>query len=213
MAEPIDPLPDPVLRDRFTDAFVYAVHLHALQARKATAIPYVTHLMSVCSLVLEDGGDEDQAIAALLHDGPEDQGGQPILDEIRHRFGAQVAELVFGLSDTLEVKKPPWKRRKTDYLARLKDEPTSVLRISLADKLHNLRSMAIDRANLGEKFWGRFHAGRKQQEWYFRALLGVFERRLPHSRNLLEFRRLVEDVFGEMAGSVAMSSSGTDTDA
>ena len=196
MAEPIDPLPDPVLRDRFTDAFAHAIHLHALQARKATAIPYVTHLMSVCSLVLEDGGDEDQAVVALLHDGPEDQGGQPILDEIRHRFGDQVADLVYGLSDTLEIEKPPWRRRKTDYLVRLKEEPIAVLRVSLADKLHNLRSMAIDRLNLGEAFWDRFHAGREQQEWYFRALLDVFERRLPDSRNLPEFRRLVEDVFG-----------------
>ena len=196
MNEQADPLPDPVLRDRFTDAFAYAVHLHALQARKATAIPYMTHLMSVCSLVLEDGGDEDQAVAALLHDGPEDQGGQPVLDEIRRRFGDQVADLVYGLSDTLEIEKPPWERRKTDYLARLKEEPIAVLRVSLADKLHNLRSIAIDRANLGEDFWGRFHAGRTHQEWYFRALLGVFDRGLPDSRNLPEFRRLVEGVFG-----------------
>ena len=196
MAEPIDPPPDPVLRDRFTDAFAYAVHLHALQARKGTVIPYVTHLMTVCSLVLEDGGDEDQAVAALLHDGPEDQGGQTVLDEIRRRFGDEVANLVDGLSDTLVEPKPDWEPRKTDYLERLEHEPTTVLRVSLADKLHNLRSMAIDRASLGEAFWGRFHAGRKQQEWYFGALLDIFERRLPDSRNLPEFRRLVEDVFG-----------------
>ena len=201
MREPIDPLPHPVLGDRFTDAVAHAVHLHAQQARKGTAIPYLTHLMVVCSLVLEDGGDENQAIAALLHDGPEDQGGPPVLDEIRLRFGDEVAGLVYGLSDTLEIEKPPWKRRKTDYLARLKDEPTSVLRVSLADKLHNLRSIAVDRANLGEAFWDRFHAGRKQQEWYFRALLEVFERGLPDSRNLPEFRRLVGEVFGSIGTS------------
>ena len=201
MAEPIDPLPDPVLRDRFTDAFAYAVHLHALQARKATAIPYLTHLMAVCSLVLEDGGDEDQAIAALLHDGPEDQGGQPVLDEIRLRFGDEVATLVDGLTDTLKTPKPPWGRRKMDYLARLKDEPTSVLRVSLADKLHNLRSVAVDYGVVGEAIWDRFNARRVRQRWYNCRLLAVFERGLPHSRNLPEFRRLVEDVFGSSSTS------------
>ena len=195
MAEPVDPLPDPVLRDRFTDAFAYAVHLHALQARKGTAIPYVTHLMSVCSLVLEDGGDENQAVAALLHDGPEDQGGQPVLDEIRRRFGDEVATLVDGLTDTLKSPKPPWGRRKMDYLRRLMHEPTAVLRVSLADKLHNLRSVAVDHAVLGEAIWDRFNARRVRQRWYYCRLLAVFERRLPDSRNLPEFRRLVAEVF------------------
>ena len=192
----MDPLPQPILRDRFTDAVAYGVRLHAEQARKGTAIPYVTHLFSVCSLVLEDGGDEDQAIAAMLHDGPEDQGGQPILDEIRRRFGDEVARLVDGLSDTLEDPKPAWWLRKKTYLARLNEEPISVLRVSLADKLHNLRSMAVDHESVGESVWGRFSAGWDEQAWYFRSLLEVFERRLPDSRNLPEFRRLVGVLFG-----------------
>lgn len=196
MNEQADPLPHPVLGDRFTDAFAHAVHLHAQQARKGTAIPYMTHLMTVCSLVLEDGGDEDQAVAALLHDGPEDQGGQPVLDEIRRRFGDEVATLVDGLTDTLKTPKPKWRPRKKAYLARLAEEPISVLRVSLADKLHNLRSVAVDHAALNEVVWKRFNAGRKQQEWYYRALLDIFERRLPDSRNLPEFRRLVGEVFG-----------------
>lgn len=195
MAEPVDPLPHPVLGDRFTDALAYAVHLHARQARKGTAIPYVTHLMSVCSLVLEDGGDEDQAVAALLHDGPEDQGGQPVLDEIRRRFGDEVATLVDGLTDTVEDPKPEWETRKKDYLARLEHEPISVLRVSLADKLHNLRSIAVDHAATGDAVWKRFNAKRPAQAWYFGELLDVFERRLPDSRNLPEFRRLVGEVF------------------
>lgn len=195
MTERPDPLPHPVLGDRFPDAFAYALHLHARQARKATAIPYMTHLMAVCSLVLEDGGDENQAIAALLHDGPEDQGGQFVLDEIRRRFGDEVAGLVDGLTDTLLDPKPDWRPRKEAYLDRLEHEPISVLRVSLADKHHNLRSVAIDHAALGEHLWGRFNAGREEQEWYFRALLAVFERRLPDSRNLPEFRRLVGEVF------------------
>ena len=190
-----DPLPHPVLGDRFTDAFTYAVHLHARQGRKGTPIPYMTHLMAVCSLVLEDAGDENQAIAALLHDGPEDQGGQPVIDEIRQRFGDEVAVLVHGLTDTLMDPKPAWRPRKEAYLARLEHEPTSVLRVSLADKLHNLRSVAVDHAAVGEALWIRFNAGRDEQEWYFGALLKVFEHRLHDSRNLPEFRRLVSEVF------------------
>lgn len=206
MTDDMDPLPHPVLGDRFADAFVYAVHLHTRQARKGTAIPYLTHLMTVCSLVLEDGGDESQAIAALLHDGPEDQGGQPILDEIQRRFGDEVAALVDGLTDTLKDPKPKWRPRKKAYLARLEHEPISVLRVSLADKLHNLRSVAVDHAALGEALWDRFNAGRKQQEWYFGALLEVFERRLPDSRNLPEFRRLVGEVFRDGTGSTGASA-------
>ena len=180
---------------RFASAVRFATHAHRGQVRKGTTIPYVTHPMAVSALVLEFGGDEDQAIAALLHDGPEDQGGQPVLDEIRRRFGDEVATLVDGLTDTLKKPKPKWRPRKKAYLARLEDEPMAVLRVSLADKLHNLRSVAVDHATAGEALWDRFNAGRKQQAWYFRALLEIFERRLPDSRNLPQFRRLVAEVF------------------
>jgi (p)ppGpp synthase/HD superfamily hydrolase len=188
--------PDPVLSVRFVDALAYATELHARQARKDTSIPYLTHLMAVCSLVLEDGGTEDEAVAALLHDGPEDQGGQATLDEIERRFGAHVASLVHGLTDTLEDPKPPWRPRKEAYLARLRREPTEVLRISLADKLHNLRSVAVDLELSREEVWRRFNAGRDEQAWYYRSLLAIFEKRDSQSRNLPEFRRLVESVFG-----------------
>jgi (p)ppGpp synthase/HD superfamily hydrolase len=144
--------------------------------------------------VLEDGGTEDEAIAALLHDGPEDQGGQVILDEIERRFGAAVAHLVAGLTDTLEEPKPAWRGRKEAYLARQRDEPVSVLRVSLADKLHNLRSIATD----GPGVWSRFNADKTEQAWYSRSLLNIFEERLPGSRNLPEFRRLVSEVFGDI---------------
>jgi (p)ppGpp synthase/HD superfamily hydrolase len=190
-------LPDPVLGDRFRDAVAYATELHARQARKGTATPYLTHLLTVCALVLEDVGTEDEAIAALLHDGPEDQGGHAVLDEIRRRFGGEVATMVDGLSDTLAEPKPAWHPRKKAYLERLPGEPASVLRISLADKLHNLRSVATDELDIGDELWGRFNAGRDDQAWYYRALLEVFEERLPESRNMPEFRRLVEDVFGQ----------------
>ena len=186
--------PDPVLGERVVRAMDYAVELHAEQARKATRTPYVAHLMAVCSLVLEDGGTEDEAIAALLHDGPEDQGGQPVLDEIERRFGAEVARLVLALSDTLEDPKPPWRGRKEAYLAREREEPESVLLISLADKLHNLRSIATD----GDEVWRRFNADKPEQAWYYRSLLEVFEERLPGSRNLPAFRRLVGEVFADI---------------
>jgi (p)ppGpp synthase/HD superfamily hydrolase len=186
--------PHPILGQRYADAVAYAVELHAGQARKGTTIPYLTHLLAVSSLVLEDGGDEDEAIAGLLHDGPEDQGGQAILDEIRRRYGDRVASLVDGLSDTLVEPKPEWRPRKETYLARLASEPDSVLRISLADKLHNLRSVAIDLATKPE-VWTRFNAGRDEQAWYYTALLAAFELRLGASRNLPEFRRLVTEVF------------------
>jgi (p)ppGpp synthase/HD superfamily hydrolase len=196
--------PEPIVGDRFVDAVRYAVELHARQARKGTTIAYVTHLFAVCSLVLEDGGSEDEAIAALLHDGPEDQGGEPVLDEIRRRFGQEVARIVDGLSDAMPAageKKPPWRERKEAYLARLRAEPESVLRVALADKLHNARSILVDFLADGEPTWDRFSAGRADQAWYFGALLDVFEARLPGSRNLPEFRRIIGELFAaEPAG-------------
>lgn len=180
---------------RLEQAVAYALELHADQTRKTTSIPYISHLFSVCALVLEDAGTEDEAVAALLHDGPEDQGGRETLDEIRRRFGPGVAALVDALSDTMEHPKPPWRKRKEAYITRLREEPESVLRISLADKLHNLRSIATDLEFVGDVLWSRFNAPRGDQAWYHRELLGIFEQRVPASRNLPEFSRLVEVVF------------------
>lgn len=192
--------PQPVLGDAFVRGVAYAVELHRHQARKGTSIPYLTHVLAVCSLVLEDGGTEDEAIAALLHDGPEDQGGEPILAEIRSRFGDEVAAIVDGLSDSMTpvgAMKESWRPRKERYLSRLEDESKSVLRVSLADKLHNARSMAVDLGSEGKRVWNRFHAGEGDQAWYYRQLLDVFERRVPGSRNLPELRALVGDLFGD----------------
>lgn len=191
-----------MLTDRFDRAVLFAIELHRSQLRKGTAIPYVTHLFAVCSLVLEDGGPEDEAIAALLHDGPEDQGGVAVLDAIRDRFGPAVAEMVEGLSDAMPAPgeaKAPWRTRKEAYLRRLADAPESVLRISLADKLHNARSMLVDGETDGEAVWSRFNAGRDEQAWYYRALLAIFERRLPRSRNLPELRRVIRGLFAPEA--------------
>lgn len=171
----------PPLGPRFEDALVYASRLHREQLRKQTAVPYVSHLLAVCGLVLEDGGDEDEAIAALLHDAVEDQGGAPRLEEIRARFGPRVAEIVEGCSDTDQVPKPPWRLRKEAYLAHLADAATSesVLRVSAADKLHNARSVLTERHVIGEEVWERFNAGRDEQLWYYRAIVEVLRNRFP----------------------------------
>jgi (p)ppGpp synthase/HD superfamily hydrolase len=111
--------PKEMITDRFDQALVYASRLHRDQWRKGTQIPYVSHLLSVAALVIEHGGDEDQAIAALLHDAVEDQGGAPILDEIREQFGDRVAKIVNECTDAWEEPKPPWRARKESSLAKL----------------------------------------------------------------------------------------------
>ncbi len=142
-------------------------------------MPYVAHLLGVASLVLEDGGDEDEAIGALLHDAAEDQGGQDRLDDIAARFGATVARIVEGCSDTLESPKPPWRTRKAGYLARLEGEPPAVLRVSLADKLFNARSIVRDVEDGGPSVWHRFNAPPAHLAAYHRKLEAVFSRRCP----------------------------------
>jgi len=187
-----------MLTERFPEAARYAIELHRMQRRKGTAIPYVTHLFAVCSLALEDGATEDEAIAALLHDGPEDQGGEAVLDEIRSRFGDSVASIVAGLSDSMPApgeKKPPWRERKEAYLHHLASAPASVVRVSLADKLHNARSMLTDLRLVGEPVWDRFNAARGDQAWYYGRLLTIFRERLAESRNLPELARVVGELF------------------
>ncbi len=187
-----------MLTDRFDRAVLYAIELHRSQVRKATSIPYLTHLFAVCSLVLEDGGTEDEAIAALLHDGPEDQGGAAILNAIGERFGVDVAAMVAGLSDAMPQPgeaKAPWRSRKDAYLRHLSQASESVLRISLADKLHNARSILVDLRADGVAVWDRFNARPEDQAWYYRALLAIVEDRLPRSRNLPELQRVVADLF------------------
>ena len=166
--------------ERMDRAFSLARRLHADDVRKATTTPYLAHLLSVCGLVLEHGGDEDLAIAALLHDTAEDHGGAPVIDHLRAEFGDRVADVVLACSDSLvedPTAKAPWWERKTGYLARLGDEPTDVLVVSAADKLHNLRSMVADHRVQGEALWDRFNpdAGRAGQLWYQHRLVEVLD--------------------------------------
>jgi len=165
------------LGPRFNRAFLFAAEKHSRQTRKASTIPYIAHLMGVASLVLEAGGDEDLAIAALLHDVVEDCGGAPMLKEVRRRFGNRVAEVVDGCTDAYEVPKPPWRERKENYLRRLKKESADTRLVSAADKLNNVRSILSDYRAVGESVWSRFNGGREGTLWYYRTLRDEFLRR------------------------------------
>lgn len=162
------------LSHRFEQAIGYAVRLHAGQKRKGTQIPYIAHLLGVASLVLEDGGDEDEAIAALLHDAVEDQGGKHTREEIRRRFGERVAEIVDGCTDTDRIPKPPWRDRKEQYIKHLQQATPAVRRVSLADKLNNARAILRDFRECGNTLWERFTGGKEGTLWYYRALVEVF---------------------------------------
>lgn len=155
---------------------LFAVRKHAGQTRKGTATPYISHLLSVAGLVLEAGGDEDLAIAALLHDVVEDCGGAPMLREIRRRFGKRVAHVVEGCTDTDLNPKPPWRQRKEDYLKHLQTADADVRLVSAADKLHNARSILADYREIGEPVWERFQGKRNGTLWYYRALLDEFRK-------------------------------------
>lgn len=162
------------LSPRFDDALVYASQLHRDHLRKGTAIPYVSHLLAVTAIVLEHGGGEDEAIAALLHDAVEDQGGSATREAIRARFGENVVTIVDGCTDAETIPKPPWQERKAAYVAHVANTSSSVRLVSAADKLHNVRSVIADYRQLGEALWDRFNGGRDGTLWYYRALADVF---------------------------------------
>ena len=162
------------LGPRFLRAFTFAAKKHAGQTRKASSIPYIAHLMGVTSLVLEFGGDEDLAIAALLHDVVEDCGGAPMLKQVKRRFGSRVAKVVEGCTDSDTYPKPPWRERKEAYLEHLKSADADTRLVSAADKLNNVRSILSDYREVGEVVWERFNGGREGTLWYYRALLEEF---------------------------------------
>ena len=165
---------------RFQQALLFAAQKHAGQARKASTIPYLAHLMAVASLVLEAGGDEDLAIAGLLHDVVEDCGGEKMLEQVRRRFGARVATIVDGCTDAYGTPKPEWRHRKQAYIRRLKKEGGATRLVSAADKLNNVRSILSDYREIGESVWSRFNGGREGTLWYYRTLLDEFMRDKPN---------------------------------
>lgn len=171
------------LTDRFTRAVDYARHLH-IERRRGTSIPSMAHLLGVASLVMGEVGQvgfpvtEDMVIAALLHDTVEDHGGEPRLRDIEANFGANVARMVEGLSDTLVEdpnNKEPWEKRKAGYIERLRTEPADVKLISAADKLYNARTLLDEHRTVGAQVWERFKRGRREQLWYFHELVKIFK--------------------------------------
>jgi len=170
-------LKPPRLGPRLQRAFRYAAEKHEGQTRKQTAVPYLSHLMAVASLVLEAGGDEEMAIAALLHDVVEDCGGMPRLREIRKQFGRRVANIVHGCTDSFGEPKPEWMERKNDYLLALKHADAETRLVSASDKLHNVRTILADYRRNGETIWKRFNGNRAGTLWYYRALSDEYKRR------------------------------------
>ena len=171
------------LGDRFSRAIDYARILH-IERRKGSDIPSMAHLLGVASLVMGEAGHsqvpvtEDMVIAAILHDAVEDHGGTPRLEDIAYSFGANVARMVEGLSDTLAEdsnQKEPWEQRKESYLDRLRREPGDVQLISAADKLYNARTILDDYRKIGPEVWKRFKRGRDLQIWYFKSLVEIFK--------------------------------------
>jgi (p)ppGpp synthase/HD superfamily hydrolase len=164
------------LTKRFEDALIFALAAHDGQFRKGTEIPYASHLLAVASIVMDYGGEEDEAIAALLHDCVEDRGVRP--EEIRARFGEEIKSIVVACSDSLEEDpddKPDWRPRKEAYLEHLKTAPPPVLLVSAADKLHNVRSIVKDFLEIGHAVWTRFKGGKDGSLWYYESLVNIFK--------------------------------------
>ncbi len=183
--------PTSKLTPRFAEAFAYANQMHAGQHRKQSNTPYIAHLMAVCGKVLENGGDEDLAIAGLLHDVVEDCGGLPVLEEVRARFGKRVARIVEDCTDNLG---PPvkWRERKQRYLDHLHAANADVRLVSAADKVHNVGTIVQAHREVGEKVWDRFHGGREGSLWYYSELA----KELARDNNALtqELERLVKEL-------------------
>lgn len=161
--------------ERLVRAFEYAATLHAGDTRKGTDIPYLSHLMGVASIVQEHGGDEDQVIAALLHDAIEDHPkGGDTKQAIQMLFGRQVLDLVMACTDSDTDQKPEWRERKERYLGHLGTAAPEALLISLADKVHNARAILADYRLKGEELWVRFNAPKEGTLWYYRSLADTF---------------------------------------
>lgn len=186
-------IPRPLLTNRFTEAIDFALVAHCAQVRKGTRIPYLSHLLAVASLVIEHDGDEDAAIAAVLHDAPEDQGGYAMVEQIRARFGDNVAKIVEACTDTFDSPKPDWPPRKTKYVEHLAtDASPGACLVSAADKLHNARAILHDlrAADDHATFWKRFGSSPTQIGWYY----GRLERALDGRLAALDGREMVMEL-------------------
>jgi GTP pyrophosphokinase len=183
----------PLLGPRFRRALAFAARLHATQFRKGTTRPYVAHLLGVTSIVLTHGGDEDEAIAALLHDAVEDQGGKPLLRKIRERFGTRVARIVDACTDADTYPKPPWRERKERYLRHLRSAEASARLVSAADKIYNAQETLMDARIVGKEVWKRFHASREETLWYYGEVVKILQRKGPRTL-AVELARIVDEL-------------------
>lgn len=161
-------------KPRLCSAFGLAVDLHAEQTRKGGSRPYIGHLLGTASIAMQHGADEDVVIGALLHDAVEDQGGAPTLERIRKAFGDRVARIVDSCSDTDKTPKPPWRKRKEDYIAHLHGARADELLVTASDKLHNLRETLSDLRATGPAFWDMFEGGKEGTLWYYTELITAF---------------------------------------
>ncbi len=194
-----------VLTERFDRALLYATHVHGGQVRKAPRVPYVAHLLAVAATVLEYGGDEDSAIAGLLHDAVEDQGGQARLSDIRNRFGDKVAGIVASCSDSTANtakggEKEDWEIRKKRYLRHLHQVDHDTLLVSLSDKVHNARSILRDLAkhDIGNRVWSRFSQPRDRTLWYYEELAKTFSELVPKQAEAGQLARELGDIVEEL---------------
>ena len=189
---------DPELTARFVDALGLAVELHAEGVRKGTSVPYVAHPLAVCALVLVDGGDEDEAIAALLHDALEDAPDKVTRDDLAARFGDNVRDLVAAVTETPPGyrggPKAPWPERKEAYIEHVPGAGEAANRVALADKVDNARAILADYRVHGEDLWERFNAGREQQLWYYRALVEAFRQADAEGYLFDELERTVAEI-------------------
>jgi (p)ppGpp synthase/HD superfamily hydrolase len=186
-----------ILSTRFDQAVAYAHEAHARQLRKGTTTPYLSHLLGVASIVLDDGGDEDEAIAALLHDAAEDQGGRQRLEDIRSRFGDAVARIVEDCTDSWDTPKQPWLERKQAYIQHARGLARPSLRVSAADKVHNAYAILRDLRNLGERVWERFSAPPDDVIAYYESLVRSY-REAGGGRLVEELERIVRGIQREM---------------
>lgn len=203
MSETASSAGTPRLGRKFHEALGFAAELHRTQTRRASDVPYIGHLLSVAGLVIEADGAESEAIAALLHDAAEDQGGDATLTQIEKRFGPGVAAIVAECSDTVVTPKPLWRERKENYIAHLNTASDSAIRVSLADKLDNARAILRDLRRFGPTVWQRFNTDDPHEHlWYYRSLLEVFRRR-SDSWLVDELSRVVETLAEEIGPPVA----------
>lgn len=185
------------LSPRFQLALGYALRAHAGHTRKGTGVPYFAHLAGVMSLVLEAGGDEEQAVAALLHDVVEDRGGPERLEEIRERFGERVARIVAGCTQGSGGDEDRWDERRDRYVESLPEKDEDVLLVSAADKLHNARAMLRDVRRVGDELFERFGAPKEDVLGYYRGLRDGFRASALDGWLVEELARTVDELLEE----------------